>query len=258
MQDINVYDPIKVAVGDYPDKIPGAKFGAALATINLQTLWSGVENQAGLYVYPALASTLYISSDSADDDAAAGDGARTVLVSGLDENWNPQAKLVSLAGLAQVAIGGSWNRVFRSKVVTAGAVLGQVGNIYISDSGVTLGVPTGNIYAEITLSYDNPNQTLMALFTVPKGYTALISSARLGVHQDKRTTFSLVMKDASDADACWLVKSVYELRSFSSSYVVSYPVPIQEYTDIEIRVKTEANTENVSATIGYVLSRNRA
>ena len=104
MQDLNVYDPIKVAVGDYPDKIPGSKFGAALATINLQTLWSGVENQAGLYVYPALASTLYISSDDADDDADAGDGARTVLVSGLDANWRSQSKLVELNGLAQVAL----------------------------------------------------------------------------------------------------------------------------------------------------------
>jgi hypothetical protein len=44
-----------------------------------ETIWS----QGGVYVYPTTASTMYISSSSTADTAA-GTGARTVTVSGLD------------------------------------------------------------------------------------------------------------------------------------------------------------------------------
>ncbi len=48
-----------------------------------ETVWM----QGGVYSYLTSASTVYVSSDDADD-AAAGTGARTVTVLGLDANYN--------------------------------------------------------------------------------------------------------------------------------------------------------------------------
>jgi len=70
------------------------KFGynANIAETN-ETVWT----QGGLYVYPASASTMYISSSSTADTSA-GTGARTATVSGLDANFDEISETVSLNG----------------------------------------------------------------------------------------------------------------------------------------------------------------
>ena len=62
-----------------------------------ETVWS----EGGLYVYPTSASTMYISSSSTADTAA-GTGARTATVSGLDANFDEISETVSLNGQAGV------------------------------------------------------------------------------------------------------------------------------------------------------------
>ena len=58
---------------------------------SLETIWS----HGGLYSYLAAASVLKVSSSSAND-AAAGTGARTVTLAGLDASYNEISETVSL------------------------------------------------------------------------------------------------------------------------------------------------------------------
>jgi len=69
-----------------------------------ETIWS----QGGVYTYPTSASTMYISSSSTADTAA-GTGARTATVSGLDANFDEISETVSLNGQAGVQLNGALN-----------------------------------------------------------------------------------------------------------------------------------------------------
>jgi hypothetical protein len=131
----------------------------------LETIWS----RGGLYVYPTSAIQMKVSSSSAND-AALGTGARTVSVQGLDQNYNEVAETVTLTGQTEVLTTNTFIRVFRAFVITAGSGGTAAGTIYVGTGTVTAGVPA-TVYAEIALG---ENQTTMAVWTVPAGYTMYI------------------------------------------------------------------------------------
>lgn len=131
----------------------------------LETIWS----EGGTYSYLSSATVLKISSASTDDDAA-GTGARTVEISGLDGDYNEISETVSLDGQTAVDTTNSYLRVFRMIVRTAGSGGKNAGKVYAGTGTVTAGVPA-NKYGVIGVG---DNQTLMAVWTVPAGYTAYL------------------------------------------------------------------------------------
>ena len=193
----------------------------------LETVWS----HSTLYVYPTTAIHMKVSSTSAND-AAAGSGARTIVVSGLDADYNEINEIVTLNGQTPVLTTGLFIRVFRSYVLTAGSSNTAEGTIYIGDGVVTAGVPA-TVYAEISLG---ENQTLMALWTVPANYTLYVY----------RGTFSAASNNASQ-----YILGKFMIRNFggvfrnaadvtANSNVIPYdfeiPLAIPEKSDIEARV----------------------
>ena len=160
-----LYEPfdLQVARGQITGHKSLFKFGNN-SDINgsLETIWS----HGGLYVYPTSAIQMKVSSSSADD-AALGTGARTVSVQGLDQDYNEVAETVTLTGQTAVLTTTTFIRVFRAFVITAGSGGTAAGTIYVGTGTVTSGVPA-TVYAEIALG---ENQTTMAVWTVPAGYT---------------------------------------------------------------------------------------
>lgn len=193
---------------------------------SLETIWS----YGGLYVYPTVATQMKVSSTSANDTSG-GTGARTIVVSGLNATYDEVSETVVLNGQTAVLTTNTFIRVFRSFVVLAGSGATAAGTIYIGTGTVTAGVPA-TVYAQIVLG---ENQTLMALWTVPAGYTLYIS----------RGTFS-----AASNNAAQYILSKFMIRPFNgvfrnvadvtvNSSVISYdfevPLAIPEKSDIEAR-----------------------
>lgn len=193
---------------------------------SLETIWS----YGGLYVYPTSAIQMKVSSTSANDTSN-GTGARTIVVSGLNATYDEVSETVVLNGQTAVLTTTTFIRVFRSFVVTAGTGATAAGTIYIGTGTVTAGVPA-TVYAQIVLG---ENQTLMAIWTVPAGYTLYIS----------RGTFS-----AASNNAAQYILSKFMIRPFNgvfrnvadvtvNSSVISYdfevPLAIPEKSDIEAR-----------------------
>lgn len=137
-----------------------------LDTPGVASIW----DQGGLYVYPAAATLMTLSSTSAADTAA-GTGARTVLVTGLDANYAEIQETVTLNGLTAVATVNQFLRIFGATVLTAGSGGTAAGSIYVGTGVVTAGVPA-TIYAKVTLGF---NTTQMSQYTVPAGYTAYLA-----------------------------------------------------------------------------------
>jgi hypothetical protein len=125
----------------------------------------------------------------------------------------------------------SFIRVFRAYVVTAGSGDTAAGTIYVGAGSVTAGVPA-TVYAVIEIG---DNQTVMAMWTVPAGYTFYIY----------RGTFS-----AASNNAAQYVLGKFMVRSFGgvfrnaaditvNSNVFGYdfeiPLAVAEKSDIEAR-----------------------
>jgi hypothetical protein len=193
----------------------------------LETVWS----HSSLYVYPTAATVMKVSSTSSNDTGT-GSGAQTVLVAGLDADYNEASEIVTLTGQTPVLTTTVFIRVFRAYVVTAGVNNTAAGIIYIGNGVVTAGVPA-LVYAEIPLG---ENQTLMAMWTVPAGYTfymyrgsfsaASNNSAQYVLGKFMVRPFGGVFRNAADVTA----------NSNVIQYDFEIPLAVPEKADIEARV----------------------
>jgi hypothetical protein len=215
---------------------------------SVETVWA----QGGTYVYPASATVMKISSSSADD-AAAGTGARTISIAGLDANYNEISETVTLNGQTEVNTVNSYLRITRMFVVTAGSGATAAGTIYAGVGTVTSGVPA-TVYGMITLT---ANQTQMALWTVPAGYTLYLmgnffSSANSTANA--WTNFQLIQRPLG---------GVFRIQSSTRTpgngdFVLDLHTPLAfaEKTDIEIRAVASAGSSNVSAEFEGIYIKN--
>jgi hypothetical protein len=89
-----------------------------------ETIWE----QGGVYTYLTVASTVYVSGADAQDGAA-GTGARTVTVQGLDANYNAIEETLTVDGAVSTQ---SFLRVFRAFVASAGSLQTNKGDVLVS------------------------------------------------------------------------------------------------------------------------------
>ena len=213
----------------------------------LETVWA----QGGLYSYLSSATTLYISSSSTADDAA-GTGARTATVSGLDADWNEVSVTVDLDGRNAVQLGdaSNWIRVFRVTVDTAGTGGQNAGVLYVGDSATpTLGVPT-NKYATVAIG---DNQTLMALWTVPAGYTAYLYQTDITVATTQNNKYCTVTVVARPYGGVFQVKDKFVKAESSHKQEYQIPLKFEEKTDIEVRAIGDSSGANIAISAGLDL-----
>lgn len=258
MLNLNGFDQLKLAMGDYPQYSPDLKFGTALVASTLTTIWSGASTlRTGLYTYPNTAGEImYVSSDDAGDLNGAA-GLWSVSIHGLDENNNPASETVLLGGTAQVPTVNKYRRVHRMQGVIGNTPSGALGNIYLADSGVTSGVPTGNIYALMDFGFEG-NQTQMAIRTVPTGYRMAIFSFYFGTLEDKKTTLYSAVRDGFLLNAVWHSGFNQNYKGSTGELNFPYSSSYPEGTDLEIRGITETGTEDVTASFAYLLWKQRA
>ena len=219
-------------------------------TTSLTTIWS----QGGVYSYLSAASTLYISSSSTDDTGA-GTGARTVTVSGLDNNFDQKVETVTLNGQLGVELNGStWFRVNRIVVNTAGSGGANAGVLYVgTEATPSGGVPT-NKYATV-LAGDN--QTLMCIYTVPRGYTAFLTQKDVSA-SSSAGKFAILSLVARPFGGVFNLKDRVLSSQGYSNIAYPYPLKFTEKTDLEVRAQADSagGTVTVSAALDIVLIEN--
>ena len=209
------------------------KFGHNLdINSSYETLWSA----GGNYSYLGSATILKISSADANDDD--GDtGARTVLVQGLDTNYNEIEETVTLNGQTAVNTSNEYLRVYRMIIQTAGSSNHNEGIVYAGTGTVTSGVPA-NIYAEIPAQY---NQTMMAVYTIPANKTGYMTT--FYASPDSQASFQTQLM-CGNSDGIMRVRN--QLHAFQTQAMFNYRpyLKIDEKTDVELRCAVgTANTE---------------
>ena len=222
------YDIVK---GNLSGKLALRKFGHNTeVAATLEDIWDG----SGVYSYLTSAEIVYITSDDDTDD-------QTYEVQGLDANWDYQIKEVVCSGFSPVAVGGTWIRVFRIKNI---GITDNAGNIYISTGPVDSdsdGVPDSGLLAQITATY---NQTLMALWTVPAGYTAYLTSFYASTSSAKVTEVHLYVKPYGKV---FQIKKLATINQGTTKFSYDFPLIITEKSDITIKALADAGGGDISA-----------
>ena len=212
---------------------------------NKETIWDG----GGIYSYISTAETVAITS-TAGADSAAGTGARTVEIQGLDADYNVVLETLTVGGSTSTT---EFIRIFRAKVVTAGSNGINEGTISITSSD------TSTVLAQIGIDGTGSNaagrgQTFMALYTVPAGKTAYLTQWTVGC--GKQNTDAVATFLARPEGGAWNAKDIITVSA--TTYAKDYKIPLQftEKTDIEIRAYSTINNSLVSSTFNLILIDN--
>lgn len=189
--------------------------------------------------------TIKISSSSANDTAE-GTGARTVLLSGYDKDYNEQSEIITLSGQTAVNATNKYILVRELQVLTAGTGLTNAGTVYAGVGTVTSGVPATK-YLGITAGVAT---TRTGFYLVPAGYKMIIKKSEL---QNRTATNACLLK-------LWVKKfgGVYVqkyLRNVEGNNVgstnIEYMLP--EKTLIKITGNNGTSTSAMIINIGFYL-----
>jgi len=199
--------------------------------------------------FPDTSFTAYIKS-SDPSDTINGTGAKKVVVSGLDQNYDEKSITVELDGTTNVKIGddSSWIRIFRAFVSESGSSGSTVGTLTIGNSGET------SVYAKIEPGED---QTLIGAYTVPKGYTLYLDDITFTAalsQANKKIIVKVQIKNFGTNTFNTKFKNV--IQSGTTTYKFNYPYKILEKSDIRLRAKANIDNNEVSGTFQGILVKN--
>jgi hypothetical protein len=206
-----------------------------------------------LIPFPAAAIQMTVSSTNTNDTSA-GTGAQTVVVQGLDANYNEVTEVVTLNGQTAVTMAASLLRVNYAYVATAGSGNGAAGDIYIGTGVVTAGVPA-TTYNIIKFDYNN---TTTGSYTVPAGYTAYVSQGLFSSGQAGGSNQVQGRLVTRGTDNIRRTAAVTTLNNGVADYAFEYPLAVPEKTTIEATAIGSASNNAVSSLFVLVLIKNGA
>ena len=207
------------------------------------TSWEPIRVGSELIVYPTTAATVSVVSANAGDTAA-GTGARTVEIQGLDQDYNKTIENITLNGTTPVNTTKTFIRIFRIRVMTAGSNGAPEGNLTASIGG--------NVQITLDNTYDN--QSLYAAYTIPANHDGYLLRVQATTTKDNKVAMVAIKTKSPKADSVWQIKQVLEL--YRNEVTVDFPVPLKftEKTDIELRAKNlDAGTVSVGGTFDLIL-----
>jgi hypothetical protein len=253
---------LQVGRGQITMHQPYFRFGWANAVGATPQTITSLTSAGSAYTYPSSATVMKVSSASAND-AAAGTGARTFLVAGLDANYNRISEVVTLNGQTQVTTTNSYLRILYTEILSTGSGNAQAGIIYVGTGSATLGVPS-TVYWQSETSYNNFG---FAGYTVPAGYTAYVTSYTVtsqSTTANQNVSCGLVIYEFGNGSSLTgqgypEFQSTARLTSSSTfDRHFDYPLAITEKCDFELRAwnLTGTTAANVTGEIQFVLIKN--
>lgn len=197
------------------DEFPGfrvlTKFGQNNDVDAQEDVWHGGGTYTG---FSSAAETLLVSSGSLND-AAAGTGARTVRLYGLDASYEEITEDVTLNGTSQVETTQEFLRMNPAKVLTAGSGGFNAWDITAAQSS------SGDIHMVMPA---NRNQTHIAAYTIPAGWYGVMKRIRWDIHRESGGT---VDREAS-------VDTL--VREYGEVFQSKRPVTLSNFHFVELNI----------------------
>jgi hypothetical protein len=225
-------------------KVPGYsmvnKFGynPTIGSGSFETIWETGNN----YSWQSTAVTVDVVSDDVNDDVA-GTGARTLRIQGLDGSYNFAEETVDMDGTTTVTTTQTFLRVFRMSVETAGSSGNNEGTITVTY--------TGGSDVAATISAGN-GQTLMALYTIPAGYTGYLLSMNISSGKDQEMDFKFIQRINEGSNGGFQTKQFLNVRGGQTTVIFNAINVIPEKSDIYVSGKA-SSTSSSSASFDLLL-----
>lgn len=209
-----------------------------------ETIWEG----GGLYPWSGFAAGELAMTVVSDDtnDTAGGTGARTVMLEGLDENFRPIYSVVSMDGTSTVAC-GSFFRLFRGRVLTAGSSDNNIGNITVANGGTTYMRMSAGLGTSQLAIYTVPDVGLSAemrnWWAIPRKQTSASLDIQLRI-RDRHPVGS---------DTAWQTRFIIGVHTVAFGWqrnLKDVELPLDPGDDIELRV-AETSASNVGVSAGF-------
>lgn len=260
IQDVRISDPIETGAGGYVGTIP---FWDAVG-LGLVEGWSSVEkfgensdidtgtdpediwSAGGLYTFSTTADIDSISSGSVTD-------TQEITIQGLDTNWELVTQTATLNGQTTVTLTTPLIRVFRAWNSNGTKTTGVV-HIYINGATVVNGVPSNLSETRLQITVD-AQQTEMAIYTVPAGYTGYFLGGYVSMSRAKTTGAAVFTSRIRLFDGVFRVLSRIACNNTgSSSWSYRYPIPqtLPEKTDILLRCD-EVGENDIGVSGGFTI-----
>jgi hypothetical protein len=192
-----------------------------------EDIWDG----GGTYTYQSSAIAMTVTSD-----AGATDNGVQVTVQGLDASYNEVSETVTLAGSGSATTTQTYLRVYRAFVAGSQE---PTDNIDIDNGGTT--------YARIQ---DGENQTLMALWTVPAGYTAYLLQTDVTAFTEQNNKFATVHIQTRELNGVFRTQDKFAIVEATQHQQYQVPLPIPEKTDIRVRAIGSSSNADIEISAG--------
>ena len=241
----------RIALGEIPGYSAVSKFGE-IKVVGTADPPVDVWAAGGLYTgqpspFAGTEELIEIVSDDAADDALVGIGAWSMVVIGLDENFDQQEETVTLNGLTAVTTLGTYTRVFRAYIVTTGTGDNNIGTISMT------GATSGLLFGTIVPLYD---QTQIACYSIPRGKKGILTGLGFQMGRSGGTpgSASVTLRVCSALGGVFRSRRTYEITNSLAAPLLAAPLLLEEYADIRARVDSVSdNGTNVSAQFDIVL-----
>ena len=212
-------------------------YQSALTTTALYPVWENLS----AYTYPVSATTMLLYSSSASDTNV------SVLINGLDANFNPISETIVLTnGATGVTTVNSYLRINGMALTTS---VGNVGKLILSNAGKTV------TYAAINAGI---GKSQAAIYTVPAGYTYYLTRADIQVALvaggNGSVNYQVYAKNNVSGVALTVLQSSF-VNLFSIRRVT--PFAFTEKTDLQWQAQTDTGTVHIGVNVeGYLIKNN--
>jgi hypothetical protein len=198
---------------------------------SFETLW----NDGGDYVFPTSAVAMDLVSTSSSD-------TMSVLVKGLDANYNEISETVTLTGTVAVTTSASFLRI-NSAIILSGS---NVGDVTISNGGTIYGFIEAELGTTQSCIYTVPADRSLYLFRIDFNSATVNPNKYLIVRNKLRSDTGRILHVA---EATFATSQV--------SYDRQVPFKITEKTDFQFQAKSSSGTNEVAVFVEAVQVKNQ-
>jgi len=234
---VGKYEPfeLQVARGQVTGHSLQNIFGyQAALTTTLYPIWENLS----AYTYPASATTMLLYSSSASDTNV------SVLINGLDANFNPISEtLVLTNGATGVTTVNSYLRI-NGMILASGVA--NVGKLSLSNAGKTV------TYAAMSIGL---GKSQAAIYTVPAGYTFYLTRVDINAAIAAGGVASVNYQVYSKNNVSGVALTVLE-TSFTQNFSIRRVVPFAytEKTDLQWQANADTGTIQIGVNVeGYLI-----
>jgi hypothetical protein len=205
---------------------------------NEETIWP----IDGILGHPASPTIMSISSSSANDTAA-GTGARTVFIEGVNGTGGLVTETVVLDGQTAVNTVKAYDAIERMVVLTVGSGGKNAGIIYAGTGVVTAGVPA-TPYSAIGIG---ENLSIVGHWTCPAGFTGYMVSGSISVGPTAGNQYVLGRLKLRGADNIVRTAAKVAVQSGTSEFNFLYPIKISAGECITATAQNSGSNAAVSS-----------